>query len=175
MGEYLDKIPAEVQDHIRQITRTSGLPDTDDSVEMIAKGWIEKRELFEKRVARMKMGEVDSLEREDPQGCLAMTFSGSLLAIGPLREDGRRVQYASIGLREDVPEMAVKEGSRLAADVQVGEPARFSPGPIQSSSPLFKIAVTASDVDLEEQEERISRATQILTEEFVEVNKELEV
>jgi hypothetical protein len=35
--------------------------------------------------------------------------------------------------------------------------------------------VTASDVDLEEQEERISRATQILTEEFVEINKELEV
>ena len=63
----------------------------------------------------------------------------------------------------------------MTTDVQVGEPARFSPGPIQSSSPLFKIAVTASDVDLEEQEERISRATQILTEEFVEVNKELEV
>ena len=42
MGEYLDKIPSEVQDHIRQITRTSGLPDTEDSVEMIAKGWIDK-------------------------------------------------------------------------------------------------------------------------------------
>ena len=174
MGEYLDKIPIEVQDHIRQITRSSGLPDTEDSVEMIAKGWLEKQELFEKRVASMKMDEVESLGREDEQGCLAMTFSGSLLAIGPLREGGRRVQYASIGLREDVPEMATREGSRLADDVRIGEPARFSPGPIQSSSPLFKIAVTASDLDLEKQEERISRATQILTEEFVEVNKELE-
>ena len=106
MGEYLDKVPVEVQDHIRQITRSSGLPDTEDSVEMIAKGWLEKQELFEKRVTSMKMDEVDSLGREDEQGCLAMTFSGSLLAIGPLREDGRRVQYASIGLREDVPEMA---------------------------------------------------------------------
>ena len=175
MGEYLDRVPVEVQDHIREITRTSGLPDTEDSVELIAKGWLEKRELFEKRVARIKMGQVDSLDREDAQGCLAMTFSGSLLAVGPLREGGRRVQYASIGLREDVPEMAVNEGSRLAGDVRVGEPARFSPGPIQSSSPVFKIAVTASDVDLEEQEERISKATQILTEEFVGVNKELDI
>jgi hypothetical protein len=114
------------------------------------------------------------LGREDTQGCLAMTFSGSLLAIGPLREDGRRVQYASVGLRQDVPEAAVREGSRLAADARAGEPAQFAPGPIQSSSPLFKIAVTAEDVDLDKQEERITRATQILTQEFVEINKLLE-
>jgi hypothetical protein len=174
MGEYLEEIPPEIRDHIRQITRTSGLGDTEEAVEMIARGWLEKKALFESQVADMGMEEIDCLEQEDEQGCLAMTYSGSLLNIGPLREEGRTVQYASIGLRQDVPEAAGRENSRLGGDVTIGRPATFAPGPIQSSSPIFKIAVTGADLDLDEQEEQITRATLILTEEFVEVNKELE-
>lgn len=174
MGEFLDQIPAQIQSHIKQITKTSGLPNTDESVEMIAQGWIEKKNLFEKQVNRMNLGEIDILEKSDERGCLAMTYSGSLLNIGPMRESGRNVQYVSIGLRQDVPESATKEGSALAEDVRIGAPVSFSTGPIQSSSPIFKIAVTSEDLDLDEQEEQISKATQILTREFVEVNKELE-
>ena len=47
MGEYLEEVPQEIRDHIRQITRTSGLGDTEEAVEMIAKGWLEKKALFE--------------------------------------------------------------------------------------------------------------------------------
>jgi hypothetical protein len=174
MGEHLDQIPAQIQSHIRQITKTSGLPDTEDSVEMIAQGWLEKKGLFEKQVAGMSLEQIDILEKTDQRGCLAMTYSGSLLNIGPMRENGRTVQYVSIGLRQDVPETATKEGSALGQDVRVGAPVSFSTGPIQSSSPVFAIAVTSEDLDLEEQERQISKATQILTREFVEVNKELD-
>lgn len=174
MGEYLDQIPVEIRDHIRQITKSSGLPDVEDSVELIAKGWLEKKSLFENQVQSMNMEELEELPREDERGCLVMTFSGSLLNIGPLREEGRNVQYASIGLRQDVPETADREGSRLSADVRAGEPVRFSPGPIASSSPAYKIAVTAAELGLEEQEQVITKATQILTEGFVDVNRELE-
>jgi hypothetical protein len=111
MGEHLDQIPAQIQSHIRQITKTSGLPDTEDSVEMIAQGWLEKKGLFEKQVAGMSLEQIDILEKTDQRGCLAMTYSGSLLNIGPMRENGRTVQYVSIGLRQDVPETATKEGS----------------------------------------------------------------
>ena len=127
MGEYLDQIPSEVQDHIRQITKSSGLPDNEESVEMIAKGWLEKKELFENQLADMNMAEVEELDQEDEQGCLAMTYSGSLLNIGPIIEEGRTVQYASIGLRQDVPETASKEDSQLGSDVHaqhLGELAR---------------------------------------------------
>ena len=167
MGEYLDQIPAEVQDHIRQITKSSGLPDNEDSVEMIAKGWLEKKELFENQLAEMSMAEVEELDQDDEQGCLAMTYSGSLLNIGPVIEGGRTVQYASIGLRQDVPETASKEDSQLSSDVQVGEPVRFSP--------IFKIAVTTGDLEPEEQEEQITKATMILAEGFVEVNRDLDL
>jgi hypothetical protein len=173
MGQYLDKIPDEIRSHLRQITKTSGLPDTEDSVELIAQGWLEKKEVFEKQTAEMGMEEMDFVEKIDQRGCLVMTYSGSLLNVGPLRENGRTVQYASIGLRRDVPEAAVQEGSELSADMRLGVPVAFLKGPIQSSSPVFKIAVTSEDMDLDEQEKQITTATQILTREFVNVNKEL--
>lgn len=174
MSEHLAQIPVEIQSHIRQITKTSGLPDTEESVEMIAQGWLEKKQRFEGLLARMAMEEVELLERTDPRGCLAMTYSGSLVNIGPVREAGRTAQYASIGLRQDVPEIAIEKGSELAADVVEGTPVTFTRGPIKSSSPVFKIAVTAEDLDLEEQERQITQATQILTKQFVEVNKDLD-
>jgi hypothetical protein len=164
-----------VQDHIRQITKSSGLGDSEESVEMIAKGWLDKKELFESKLAEMNMEEAEELEQDDEAGCLAMTYSGSLLNIGPVMEEGRNVQYTSIGLRQDVPEAASREDSRLSSDVRVGEPVSFSPGPIQSSSPIFKIAVTTGDLEPEEQEEQITKATMILAEGFVEVNKELDL
>jgi hypothetical protein len=174
MGEYLSQIPAEIQSHIRQITKTSGLPDTEDSFEMIAQGWIEKKNRFEKHLSRMALEEVDVLERADARGCLAMTYSGSLINIGPQKDQGRNVQYVSIGLRKDVPESASQENSQLDGDVKIGFPVTFSVGPIQSSSPVFKIAVTGEELDLEEQERQITKSTEILTKEFVKVNRELD-
>ena len=175
MGEYIDQVPVEIQDHIRQITKTSGLPDTEDAVDMIAQGWLEKKHRFEKITSRMELEEVETLPKSDQRGCLVMTYSGSLLNIGPLREQGRMAQYASIGLRKDVPETAVNIGSELAADVVVGAPVSFTKGPISSSSPAFKVAVTAEELNLEEQENLITKATRALTREFIEVNREIEV
>jgi hypothetical protein len=174
MGEYLNQVPVEIQSHLRQITRTSGLPDTEDSLEMIAQGWVEKKERFDNHLSRNSLEEIDVLEKADSRGCLAMTYSGSLLNIGPLREMGRNVQYVSIGLRKDVPESAAQEGSELGRDVKIGTTVEFAVGPIQSSSPVFKIAVTSEDLDLDEQERKITRSTEILTREFVKVNKDLE-
>lgn len=175
MGMYLDQVPAEIQPHLRQITKTSGLPDTEDSVELIAQGWLEKKELFEKQVGEMQLEDVELLERQEERGCLAMTYSGSLLNIGPLVGDGRKVEYAAIGLRQDVPAAAGKEGSQLSRDLVVGAAAEFSVGPIQSSSPVFKIAAANPELSPAAQEKQITQATRILTKEFVEVNKDLEI
>ena len=174
MSEYLDQVPVEIQSHIRDITRSSGLPDTDESVNLIAEGWLEKKERFERITARLHMEEADILEKDDERGCLVMTYSGSLLNIGPLRDQGRSVQYAAIGLRSDVPKAAQKQGSQLKEDARVGAPVSFTVGPITSSSPVFKIALTSEDLDLDAQEQQVTQATQILTREFVTVNRELE-
>jgi hypothetical protein len=174
MGRSLEQVPPEVHDHIRKITRTSGLPQTEDAVDLIAQGWLEKKGRFEQIIGKMKLQEAELLEKSDPRGCLAMTVSGSLVNIGPLRSEGRTVHYASIGLRKDVPESATCVSAELGADVVVGAPVRFNAGPIASSSPVFKIAVAAEERDLDEQEQLIGRATRSITKEFIEVNRELE-
>lgn len=171
MGEYLDQVPENIQDHIKQLAGTSGLPDNEESVEAIAKGWLEKKNSFEEQLDKQNMEEVDYLAKDEDRGSLVMTYSGSLINIGPLVEEVRRVEYASIGLRQDVPETAAKDDSVLERDISVNEEVSFSRGPIKKSSPVFKIAVPKEEMEAEEQEELLSQVTQILTEEFVEVNK----
>lgn len=171
MGEFLDQIPEEIQGHVKEITRTSGLPEGDESVEKIAKGWLEKKQVFEEKIADLSMEEVESLEKDDERGALALTYSGSLVNIGPVVDGVRKASYASIGLRSDVPDTAEREGSVLAKEVVLDNTIEFEFGPVKNTSPIFKIAVLTGDFSAEEQEEKISEATQIIQEEFVEVNK----
>jgi hypothetical protein len=171
MGEYFDQIPEELHDHIREITKMSGLPEGEESIEIISQGWLEKMNVFEEQIQKMEMEEVDLLEKDEEKGALVLTYSGSLVNLGPLVDDVRKVQYASIGLRSDVPGVAEREGSILAKDVAVDDTIEFDVGPVKSTSQIFKIAVLTGNPTAEEQEERITEATQIIQEEFVEVNK----
>ena len=63
MGEFLDQCPVIVQDQIKDITKTSGLSSDEDSIEMMAKAWIEKKDSFEERIVSLDMEETDSLKR----------------------------------------------------------------------------------------------------------------
>lgn len=171
MGEYLDQIPENVRDHVSRLAGTAGMPDTEESAEAIAQGWLEKRDSFVEQVRSRGMEEIDCLDKDEERGCLVMTYSGSLLNVGPLIDNVRKAEYSSIGLRQDVPETAVRENSRLAEDIRIDEEAAFSVGPIKQSSPVFKIAVPRNELAAEEQEDLLSQVTQVLSEEFVEVNK----
>jgi hypothetical protein len=173
MGEYLDQIPEEIRDHIKQISKSSDAESAEEAVEAVAKGWLDKKVNFEEQIQKLNLEEVDFLSKDDERGALIMTYSGSLLTIGPLSDGNRKVEYTSIGLRQDVPESATVEDSEMSTDIELDEEVSFAKGPIKKSSPVFKIAVLRDDVDAAEQQERLSQATQILTEEFVEVNKTL--
>jgi hypothetical protein len=171
MGEFLDEIPENIQEHVREITKTSGLPSGEESVEKIAKGWLEKKQVFEEKIADLDMEEVDLLTSDDQRAALAITYSGSLVNIGPMVDGIRNAGYISIGLRSDVPDAAVKEGSKLAKDIAVDEQIEFVIGPVKNTSAIFKIAVLTGSHTAIEQEERINQATLLIQEEFVEVNK----
>lgn len=171
MGEKLDQIPERLHDHLRSIAAGSGLPEGEESIEAIAGAWLEKKETFERQIAEGGMEEVESFAHDAEGGALAMTYSGSLLTIGPMDEETRRVEYRSIGLRQDVPESAVEEHSRLAEDLSVDEVARFDAGPVRQSSSVFKIAVAPQEMSAEQERELLTSVTRILTEEFVNVNR----
>lgn len=167
----LEQISEKVRNHIRQLIKSSGLPDTEESVEKIAQNWLDKKASFETQVKEKKMDEVEYMAGDDPGGCLLMTYSGSLLNIGPLVDGNRKVEYASIGMRQDVPEFAEDDNSSLDGDIILDSSVSFIHGPIKRCSPIFKIAVPAENMEAEEQEELLSEVTMILTEDFVEVNK----
>lgn len=171
MGVYLDQIPADIQDHIRTITKSSGLPDTEESVETIAEAWLEKKRIFEEEIQKRSMEEVDDLGQDDERGALVMTYSGSLLTLGPLTDGARKVDYLSIGLRQDVSESAYHDTAKLSQGLAIDEVASFAPGPIKQSSAIFKIAVASEELEIEEEEELLSNVTEVLSEEFVQVNK----
>lgn len=171
MGEYYDQVSEKVKSHLSQLVKTAGLPVEEDSIEILAKAWLEKEDLFSRKIEESNMEEVEILEAEGQKGGLLLTYSGSLLNIGPLNEGARHVEYTSIGVRQDVPESAAMDGSELAEDVAIDNPAVFNNGPIQKSSPIYRIAVVKEEMDAEEEEEILAEVTQLLTEDFVEVNK----
>lgn len=171
MGEQLDRIPVEIRSHLENITETSGLPPTEDSLEMIAASWLQKKKRFEEQTASLRMLPVRELGKTDSRGALMLTYSGSLISVGVPSGEFRWAEYASIGLRRDVPDVATSEQTVLENDLQVGSPLRFRSGPVLQSSPLLQIAVCDGEVSPQEQERRIREATAFLTEEFVRINR----
>ncbi|MDA3948963.1 MAG: hypothetical protein PF508_07030 [Spirochaeta sp.] len=171
MGTYLDEVPEAVQGHIRSITKTSGLPDTDESIEKIAHAWLEKKRLFEERLEEHEMSEVDEYSADETRGAVLFTYSGSLITVGPGDEGTRSIGYTSIGLRQDVPDQAATTDTNLSEDIAVDGSAQFTNGPIKKSSPVYSIAISPEDLSSDETEELVTNVTQILVEDFVEVNK----
>jgi len=161
----------KIRKHLHQLVKTSGLPDTEESLDSLERGWQDKLDSFEKQVEERDMEMVEEFDVEDDRGALLMTYSGSLINLGPKGDDGRFIAYHSIGMRNDVPESAETDNTDLASDVQVDEGAEFTNGPIKKSSPIFKIAVIVEEMEDEEQEELLAEVTQMLTDDFIEVNK----
>jgi hypothetical protein len=171
MGEFLDQIPESIQGHVREITKTSGLPDNEESVEKIAQGWIEKKKIFNDQAEIFNMVKINAFRKDDPQSVLAITYSGSIVNVSPLENDARRAEYTSIGLRSDVPAVATGEKTKLLKDIKIDEAIEFEEGPVVSTSPIFDIVVFKEDLPVEEQVEKMREATLILQDEFVKVNK----
>ncbi|MBN1798567.1 MAG: hypothetical protein JW822_08310 [Spirochaetales bacterium] len=172
MGEYLDQIPSNIQQHIKGLAQSVKTEEGEDAVEKVAQCWLEKKAVFEDKISEMGMEEIDSLNKEDEKGAIALTYSGSLVNIGPLVDGARTVKYSSIGMRTDIPESAESDSSNLASDVQVDGIIQFEGGPVKSTSQIFKIAVCKDEeMSPEEQQQTIIETATIIEEEFVEVNK----
>lgn len=173
MTNFFEQLPDGIQDHIRGITKTSGLPENEDSLELMAEAWIGKKEAFEREIENQNMEEVESLDKDSSKGALVMTFSGSLINVGPMLEGKRSVDYTSIGIREDVPESAHHDASDLAQNIEVDQDVEFNDGPVSSTSPAYKIAVFREVMSADEEEQALANATVMLTKEFTDINKTL--
>jgi len=160
-----------IQNHIKQIAKTSGLPIGEETYEALATAWVEKKQCFEDGISENNLEEVDFFSKDNEKGAIVLTYSGSLITIGPLVDGTRRAEYTSIGLRTDVPGTALEEDSTLSSDIEQDAIVVFEKGPIQQSSPIFKIAISEEELEPDEEEALLTQVTLDITEEFVEVNK----
>ena len=173
MSDLLVLIPENIRLHIKEITKPAGLPADDETIQKIAEAWIEKEKSFVEKTKSLNMEEVDFLDLEDKKGALVLTYSGSLINLSNLKEDKRKVEYASIGLRKDVPELIVDENSELLSNLVKDEKIEFKSGPVKRTSPIYKIAVCKDNVSEKVQDIILKEASTIIMEDFVEVNKTL--
>jgi hypothetical protein len=171
MGEFLDQIPENLHGHIRSVTKSSGLSYSEESVEKIAKAWLDKKAIFEEQTSNSDMEDVTFLAKDDKRGALAMTYSGSLINIGPLVNNLRKVVYTSVGMRTDAPDTAEEEKSEVVADIKADEIIEFKVGPVKSTSKVFKIAACNSSLSPKEQETSLTEVMTIVEDKMIEVNK----
>ena len=173
MGNFTNQLPEKIKSHLAQITKTSGLPDSEESVEKIAENWLEKEKMFDSQIETLDMIFVDTLNKEDMRGAVMLTFSGSILSVGTLTNDTRWMEYASIKLRSDVPSLVIDEGIKTINNIEKDNCIEFEGSRIKKTSNIFKIAVCEKSVSAEEQEKRIREATIFLTNGFIKLNRSI--
>lgn len=174
--EFRNRVLTErVRRHLESVNESSGLPPGEESLARITANWLEKRMLFEDQTRLLGMEQLGRLEADDERGAILLTYSGSLVALGRLTDEGRWFEYASIELRADVPALLQASGVGFDGPVEVNSPVRFVRCPVARSSDLLLIAVCPRAVSPAEEENRLREAAVFLTNGFVKINKTLSV
>ncbi len=166
-------ITERVERHLRSVTESSGLPPGEESLRRIRDNWLEKRTMFEEQTRLLGMVIPERIDSEDPRGIILLTYSGSLVALGTLGDSGRWFEYASIKLRNDVPDLVKAQGVSLGGPVHAAAPVRFTHCPIEQSSDVLLLATFPEGLARAEQEKRLREATIFLTNGFVKLNRTL--
>lgn len=165
------QLPENIQKHLNSVIKTFGLEPDEETMGRLVGGWLDKEEAFREQMCNMGMDEAGEFDSEDGRGTLALTYSGSLVSIGPLIDGLRKVEYTSIGFRQDVPESLTKEGCALAENMVLDKSIRFNNGPIKSTSPVYRIVVCPDRLSAEDQEDLIEQATTMILDTFVDINQ----
>jgi len=173
MMEMDKTIPENIRKHLQYVSRSFGLSQDNETVEKLAASWVEKLEAFETRMIELGMDEIGSFEKDDERGALALTYSGSLVSIGPLVDGGRKIEYTSIGLRKDVPESVQEENCSLKNDMEVEASIELEGASIKKTSQVYKIVACPFSLNAEEQEDLIDEAKTMIIDTFVDMNQDL--
>ncbi len=168
-------LPQEIKSHMESLISSSNLPDTGEFRDLLADTWDRKGILFEQQTRFLRMELIDSFGMDDERGIIVLTYSGSIISIGPKEEGQREVEYASIHLRSDVPKTISIQSAELAEDVRGGRAIQFSKGPLKKTSAVYKIAVCDESVPPEQQKDRIREGMIFLTNGFMKINRSIHI
>lgn len=167
------EIPAPVQRHLAAIAADlEDLPE-ETAMERLVTAWREKRALYEEQTVAVGMTPTRKIDDDDRRGVLLLTWSGSLIALGPAADDGRSLHYVRIGPRSDGPESVSDPHVQVDGAIECDKPVRFTAGPISRSSEVLEIAVFDTDTTPADQHERLRQAMIFLANGFVHAQRSL--
>ncbi|TVR91310.1 MAG: HU family DNA-binding protein [Spirochaetaceae bacterium] len=182
--EQFEQLPERIQRHLKSVAQQTGIGAAEEALPVVVENWLEKTHLFNEQIESLHMTREELFSHADPRGALLLTYSGSLIVLGPADLSSaaakdpeysptRSFEYASIALRTDVPELTSADSVQLAGDLQKDSVAVFSSAPIKQSSEILFIASFLEGVKAADQIERLRQASIFLTNSFVHANRTL--
>jgi len=170
---HYDELPSEIRRQLDSMIHDSGLPDGPDARERFAALWAEKFRLFSSQIESLGMTMEASFAEGDARAAILLTYSGSLVTLGPRRGKDRWIEYASIKMRTDVPDLVRGDGATQVGPIVRGETASFSGCPVKKTSAIYRIAVCPAGASADDQERRVREATIFITNGFIRLNRSL--
>ncbi len=164
-------LPEEIQAQINALLDQGDQESIDRKREHYAEIWQNKYDLFVSQIRNVGMELVQELDDYDTRGAILLTYSGSLISLGPRRNDSRWLEYASIKFRSDVPDYVNGQGVGIDGAITCDAVAEFSGSPLKKSSSVYRIAVCPEGTSESDQEQRIREATIYLTNGFIKINR----
>ncbi len=166
---FFSKIDPEVLRHLELLAKKYS-PHSPLALERLVKGWRLKEKIFMKQLKQHQMTLETELEADESRAFLLLSYSGSILGVGPSDAGGsRQLIYAGIGLRKDIPETLVEKCIKLKGPVKLDGEVEFTGGALKKSSPIYKIALMG-ETSSTEQLAQVDNVTRLITREFVTVN-----
>jgi nucleoid DNA-binding protein len=169
------QLPPDIQKHLRALAGESERENDENFLDRLAAVWTRKAELFSRYASDSGLETADELPAGDGRGFLALTWSGSLLCVGPDTDDtgGKWMEYSSIKLRTDVPDMVVDRPIGIDGAVRLGSPVRFFNARVSSTSPLQILALCPPGQPADEQDRMIREGSIFITTGFMKYNRTL--
>ncbi len=161
MSDLFDTLNPDIQDHLSRI----GDAHPQVSLETLAAGWLEKEKIFIKQSQVLGMESAEECQ-DTSQGFLALTHSGSIVAVGPQTGKNRRAVYVSTEKRHTVPARSQSDQSKLSGSIKVGGPITFTAGPVKRTSPVYKLSILSSSLKPPRQNQILEEATTNLSRDF---------
>ncbi|MBU0926170.1 MAG: HU family DNA-binding protein [Spirochaetes bacterium] len=168
-----EALPRQIQVQLEALLAESGKAGEEEARESLASVWTEKFRIFIGQIGALGMELLDELSKDDDRAAILLTYSGSLISLGPRRGKDRWLEYASIKLRVDVPELVRGDKVNLAAGAKLDQAAAFEGTSLKRSSALYRIAACPIGTSPDEQERRVREATVYLTNGFIKLNRSL--
>ena len=136
--------------------------------EIFARSWIDREAVFDRYLEQYGMNTIKKIPNKGTLGFILLTYSGSLITVGPLINGKRSGLYFNTGLRKLVPQKIVIENCLWEGEIKADQPVYFLDGPVKQSSPIYRMAVLkdSGSVVTADAEKKIFTAAEKITREW---------